>query len=175
MDKSVNLYDILALPALSQLQPTLSKQTLRSAYRRALLQHHPDKSAGTKTSEAAESGQGISIDAITHAYTVLSDPQRRQEYDATLILAQPRGDSRGVSEQQAFRTVETVDLDDLRFDEAANVWFRDCRCGDERGFTVHETDLEEAADEGMIDVGCKGCSLWIKLLFSTEEVEVEQT
>lgn len=72
----------------------------------------------------------------------------------------------GEKGKQAFRTgVETVDLDDFEFDESRIVWYRSCRCGDERGFTIEETDLEEAAEDGELNVGCKGCSLWLKVLY----------
>jgi len=72
--------------------------------------------------------------------------------------------------KQVFRTgIETVDLDDLKVDEAQGIWYRSCRCGDERGFLIKEADLEEAAEDGEISVGCKGCSLWLKVLFGVME------
>jgi len=79
----------------------------------------------------------------------------------------------GVKGRQAFHTgIETVDLDDLNVNEAQGIWYRGCRCGDERGFLVREADLEEAVDDGEISVGCKGCSLWLKVLFGVMEDDV---
>lgn len=73
-----------------------------------------------------------------------------------------------------FRTgIETVDLDDLEVDEAQGIWYRSCRCGDERGFLIKEADLEEAAEDGEVSVGCRGCSLWLKVLFGVVEDDAE--
>jgi diphthamide biosynthesis protein 4 len=49
------------------------------------------------------------------------------------------------------------------------IWYRSCRCGDERGFVIMESDLEDAAQEGEIRVGCTGCSLWLRVLFGVVE------
>lgn len=64
-----------------------------------------------------------------------------------------------------------VDLEDLGCDESGEeiVWFRECRCGDERGFLVSEDELEKEVEHGEIVVGCRGCSLWLKVLFAAEE------
>jgi hypothetical protein len=48
-------------------------------------------------------------------------------------------------------------------------WYRGCRCGDERGFMVTEMDLEKEAEHGEVVIGCRGCSLWMKILFAMEE------
>jgi len=153
-------YEVLGLPEALRDDPHLSAQTIRNAYRRALLQNHPDKSTAPNTKEAS-----FSIDQITAAFSTLSDRKSRGEYDRGLkqIASQP---DRGVKGREVFRTgIETVDLDDLETDEAQGIWYRSCRCGDERGFLIREADLEEAAEDGEISVGCRGCSLWLKVLF----------
>src|SRR5690606_30539647 len=67
----------------------------------------------------------------------------------------------------SFQTgIENVDLDDLPFDEAQNCWYRDCRWGNDRGFTFAEADLEEAGGAGELLVGCRDCSLWMKVHFA---------
>jgi len=38
---------------------------------------------------------------------------------------------------------------------------------------IRETDLEEAADDGELNVGCNGCSLWLKVLFGIIEEDIE--
>ena len=62
-------------------------------------------------------------------------------------------------------------MEDLEYEEAQGtpVWYRICRCGDDRGFLIREQDLEEAEDDGEICVGCRGCSLWLKVLFAVVE------
>ncbi|KAL6895535.1 hypothetical protein HDV57DRAFT_479725 [Trichoderma longibrachiatum] len=176
-------YDVLNLsPSIlnSQHDPsTLIKQ----AYRRALLRHHPDKaststapsvssstSTSTPTSQTRPSSasQLYTIDQITKAFTVLSSPSQRSTYDATLRLAR----SNGEATQTRFQTgIENVDLDDLPFDEAEERWYRSCRCGNERGYSFNEEDLEEVEQEGVLMVGCHDCSLWLKVHFAVAEDE----
>lgn len=154
-------YEVLSLPQSKALTP----QLVKTAYRRALLQHHPDKSrSGSVTSS------NYSVDQITTAYQVLSVPKLRAEYDRELAVsvkssAQSKDGGTGI-----FRTgVEVVDLDDLGYDEEGECWFRGCRCGDERGYLIKEGDLEEASGEGEVYAGCAGCSLWLKVLFGVVE------
>jgi diphthamide biosynthesis protein 4 len=168
MTTKPSYYEILGLPSALQNEPHLPAQTLRGAYRRALLQHHPDKSA--KSLNSTSKLTTYSIDQITEAFSILSDKKTRAAYDKESKL-QAGTKNGGLEGTQIFRTgVETVDLDDLIVDEAQGIWYRGCRCGDEQGFLIREQDLEEAADEGEISVGCRGCSLWLKVLF---EVVVE--
>jgi len=91
------------------------------------------------------------------------------KYDTELKLPQNSAIN-GENERQSFQTgIEIVDLDDLHLDEEKGIWYRGCRCGDDRGFLIREEDLEEAADEGEVSVGCRGCSLWLKVLFGVVE------
>ncbi|KAL7798083.1 hypothetical protein V8C37DRAFT_368606 [Trichoderma ceciliae] len=169
-------YEILGLtPATlnSQHDPsTLIKQ----AYRRALLRHHPDKaaasisSASSSVSPSSQPGlstpQPYTIDQITQAFAILSSPRQRSTYDASLRLSRTNGDD----SQARFQTgIENVDLDDLRFDEDDERWYRSCRCGNDRGYSLQETDLEEVEHEGVLMVGCQDCSLWLKVHFAVVE------
>jgi diphthamide biosynthesis protein 4 len=36
---------------------------------------------------------------------------------------------------------------------------------------VREEDLEDAGEEGEVVVGCRGCSLWLRVLFGVVEEE----
>jgi len=156
-------YEVLGLPEAFRDDPSLSAQTIRNAYRRALLQNHPDKSTNSNAKAA-----NFSIDQISGAFSVLSDRKSRAEYDKEL-KHKAAHDGRRVK-GEVFRTgIETVDLDDIETDDTQGIWYRSCRCGDERGFLMRETDLEEAAEDGEISVGCRGCSLWLKVLFGVIE------
>ena len=53
---------------------TATREEIKSAYRRLAREHHPDANAGDSSSEER-------FKEITHAYDVLSDPQKRQNYD----------------------------------------------------------------------------------------------
>jgi molecular chaperone DnaJ len=52
----------------------VSKDELKKAYRKAALQHHPDRNSGNKEAEEK-------FKEISEAYAVLSDPEKRQMYD----------------------------------------------------------------------------------------------
>ncbi|KAE9381673.1 diphthamide biosynthesis protein-like protein 4 [Stipitochalara longipes BDJ] len=163
-------YEVLGLPDALREDPDLTAHTIRNAYRRALLQNHPDKATQHAVKAAA-----FSIDQISEAFSTLSDRKSRAEYDRGLKQKAAQHE-RGVKGRDVFRTgIETVDLDDLETDEVHGIWYRSCRCGDDRGFLIKESDLEEAAEDGEISVGCRGCSLWLRVLFGVMEEEPAET
>ncbi|KAI1177566.1 hypothetical protein F4777DRAFT_197727 [Nemania sp. FL0916] len=156
------------------------------------------KSSSGKSSSSTSSSHSSSIpksqltytvDQIQHAYSVLSDTRQRREYDRQLLLTtnSTHGTSSGTSsstftfstEQKhsmstKFHTgVETVDLDDLGFDERTGVYFGACRCGNARGFQFTEAQLEEYEDELVLLVQCLDCSLWMRVLFDAAEDDDE--
>ncbi|KAG9243458.1 diphthamide biosynthesis protein-like protein 4 [Calycina marina] len=161
---SPTYYDILSLPSTLRTSSPIPTQTLRSAYRRALLQNHPDKFSPSRLSKPSKS---YTIDQITHAFTVLCSPEARAEYDLQLQCYKQGDREGGRGGEKA--NVEIVDLDDLRseggLEGKGEVWWRECRCGDEKGFEVREEDLERFEAEGEVLVGCKRCSLWLRVLF----------
>lgn len=172
----MDYYHVLGLSEPNVTQEPVSTHALRQAYRRALLTHHPDKAgvveetvqdpSSVRPSSAHAPTTGASkptIDEITTAYQKLSDPKARAEHDRELRL-RPQAEQ---GERQKFRTgLDTVDLDDLIYEDSIKGWYRACRCGQEKGYFVTEQQLEEVADLGEIVVGCRGCSLWLKVLFS---------
>jgi diphthamide biosynthesis protein 4 len=154
----------------------LTQSTLKNAYHRALLQFHPDKSKAKVASPepgttVARTTTSPSIDDITRAYKTLADPRERTRHileinqQASNGLATP-----GTPNVKPFTALD-VDLDDLTYDETAQAWTRDCRCG--KRFTLKESDLEKETAEldgdGEIFVGCPGCSLWLRVLFWVAE------
>jgi molecular chaperone DnaJ len=54
--------------------PEASAEEIRKAYRRLAKKHHPDRHKGSKAAEAR-------FKEITEAHQVLSDPQKRRQYD----------------------------------------------------------------------------------------------
>jgi len=165
MTQNPTHYEVLGLPETIQNDVTIPIRTLRGAYKRALLQNHPDK----RKNALDTSNTVYTVDQISTAFTILANVDSRREYDTQQKLSgtSNKHTNRG---EEVFKTgVEVLDLDDLEEDEEQNVWYRSCRCGDSRGFLIAEADLEEAAEEGEISVGCRGCSLWIKVLFGVVE------
>jgi curved DNA-binding protein CbpA len=157
---------------------------LRRAYHRALLKHHPDKAVRPPSDEpsVASPSSQISVDRVSEAFAVLANPSEREEYDRSLRITQgmletvqnsAAGCSAGVATSSDFRPgVETVDLDDLNYEEgrdSEDTWYRSCRCGNERGYGFTVDDLERDAEHGELLVGCKDCSLWLRVHFAVYE------
>ncbi|KAM0690357.1 hypothetical protein Q7P36_009124 [Cladosporium allicinum] len=196
-NKTPNYYTTLNLSA-RKYDPTLTPAEVKAAYKRALLQHHPDKKASTtststppQSSNSDSKNKNITIDSIALAYKILSSPALKAEYDLALQTSKrsrnnnnnnnPNSNpdfSDSDEEEESdkiFRTgLETIDLDDLEFVEESSsgkeeeTWTRSCRCGDDGGFVVTEKELEANAEDGEVIVGCRGCSLWLRVLFGVE-------
>jgi curved DNA-binding protein CbpA len=149
-------------------EPVLS--VIKRAYHRALLTYHPDKitSAAAKTNNISTGSPLLTIDQISNAFAVLSDPARRAEYDKALRLAAASNGTQQVLAAAQFQTgIENVDLDDLEFEDTrGGLWFRKCRCGNPRGYSFGEVDLDDAAQYGELMIGCADCSLWLRVHFA---------
>ena len=153
-----NHYHLLGLEA-SQNLPSLPAHLVKAAYKRALLEHHPDK-------RVTNGKVANTVDDIALAYKTLSEPQLRSEYDRWLhSIVQASG---GHADGPHHTGLETVDLDDLHYDAERSHWRRECRCGNEPAFIVTEEALESNLADGELIVGCKGCSLWLRVLFSVQ-------
>lgn len=154
-------YTILGLPVPPGIQDTTSTpETLKTAYRRALLRHHPDRKPAERPTRA------FTIDQITEAYNTLANPSSRLKYNEVLSKqiygsGLPKGAERSA--------VETFDLEDLEFHESGkgSTWEKSCRCGST--YQVNERQLEAAASDAEIVVGCRGCSLSIRVTFDAVE------
>jgi curved DNA-binding protein CbpA len=176
-------YDILGVS-----QDLVNKQKdplplLRQAYHRALLRHHPDKTIARKLEADQHHGSDpspqVTIDQIAKAFTVLASRKGRAQYDEELRLTQgSRQDawlgsasSTGASATGFQTGMEIVDLDDLDYDETEESWYRACRCGNARGYSISTDDLEQEAEYGELLVECKDCSLWLKVQFALDAAE----
>src|SRR5919202_5287024 len=63
-----NLYDVLGVPK------NASADEIKKAYRKLARQHHPDRNPGDKASEER-------FKEVQSAYDLLSDPDKRKQYD----------------------------------------------------------------------------------------------
>lgn len=172
---------------------------LRQAYKRALLHHHPDKQKKKKPQESTSSpttyppAAAATIDEITEAYRVLGNASERAKYDVELRKWKTMNNNLHHHNNQHQTDViittrhtgmEIVDLEDLDFEggglenendendataTATGIWKRACRCGSIPAFVVTEAELEKSADEGELVTGCKGCSLWLKVMFTVDD------
>jgi diphthamide biosynthesis protein 4 len=163
----MDFYAILGLPPPSSNSPP-SPQLLKDAYRRALLTNHPDKAT-----DSVDATSKPSIDEITLAFRTLSSPVLRAAHDRELSLRKEHHSNHRAGGEAFHTGLESVDLDDLTFDDPKSIWYRGCRCGQSRGYILEESQLEEAADAGETEVfvGCRGCSLWLKVSFAVAEEE----
>jgi len=188
-------YDILSLsPAtLSQTDPATTTALIKRAYRRALLNHHPDKKNSTPHSNLQPQQpqnrppvNTYTIDQISTAYATLSLPALRQAYDLSLLSQSNPQHQRGGKGTEFQTGIETIDLDDLDCEDYCQEdeegrggpgtgpgtrWYRSCRCGNPRGYHFTEDDLEDAADLGELMVGCADCSLWLRVHFAVVDDE----
>src|SRR3989442_6560712 len=64
-----------------QITPAATFDEVHKAYRALALQYHPDRNSAP--------GAGSAMAAINQAYSVLSDPTRRREYDRERVTTQP--------------------------------------------------------------------------------------
>ena len=160
-----NHYKVLSLSPLLEDDRTISRDQLKVAYRQALLQSHPDKSNAAKASSPSKAK--YTIDEIAEAFKVLSDPLSRSAFDRKLRLQHSQAPE---TVTKPLTGLETVDLDDLYYNEEQSIWYRPCHCGNTRGYLISEEDLEKEVEHGEIIAGCGGCSLWLRVVFQQAEV-----
>lgn len=174
-----SLYAILGLPEPTAHRSASSAQ-IRVAFRRALLKYHPDKAArllreplGKEPSSQAKPSSKFSVDTICLARDILTDPARRREYDNTLLLKNAQTDINGTVTGLHPTELETLDLDDMKYDETSASWAKTCRCGNIKAYEVSEEDLEIASCDGgrEVLVGCGGCSLFVRVVFEAIDAD----
>ena len=149
MTTTVDYYETL------ECERTADGATLKSAYRKLAMKHHPDKNAGCKENEAK-------FKAVSEAYEVLKDPQKRAAYDRFGHAAFQQGGGGGGGSQDfgAFSDIfESVFGEFMGGQRAGG---RQARRGADLRYDMHIT-LEEAFhgkhDEITVDVSaaCDTC------------------
>lgn len=164
----LNHYQVLSLSPPAQAGRNITARDIKLAYRRSLLHHHPDKSRSTATRATNSDRSNSTIDAITLAYKVLSDATARSEYDRSLCLLKSNSSANSEMPRPG---LETADLDDLDYDDLQHVWYRSCRCGNGKGFLLTEQELEREVEHGEVITGCRGCSLWLRIVFEVADCD----
>ncbi|CAH6718534.1 diphthamide biosynthesis protein 4 [[Candida] jaroonii] len=140
----MNYYEVLGLT------PPVTEKEIRSAYKKALLLHHPDK---VKTSEKT-----ISIDLINKAYhTLIND---NEEYQKQVIF----GDGLDI--------FNLADFEEKKIDDGVEFYMKCPRCRTESGIKLTEDDLiggaQQENNEYEVIVQCGDCSLWIRVQYEEE-------
>ena len=177
--KDDSLYSVLGLPEPAAGHPVSSAQ-IRVAFRRALLKHHPDKAArllnepcSKASTTRSQPSKTHDVDSICLARDTLLDSARRREYDNSVLFNNARkGPDRTVQNLHPTE-LETLDLDDMIYNQVKARWAKTCRCGNTKAYQVTEEDLEIASSDGghEVLVGCGGCSLFVRVVFEAIDAE----
>ncbi|CAI0465230.1 unnamed protein product [Linum tenue] len=158
-----------------------SYEEIRSGYRSAILNSHPDKAHNTSDSSAAADDKFL---RVQKAWEVLSDSRSRVAYDNELRASRRQQDA-SVSGDIDLMDVGVVLVEERGGDDVVVELCYDCRCGD--CFSVDSSDLERMGyklsrdrdyvwfedDEGAsrsaasVVVPCGSCSLRVRLSIET--------
>ena len=103
-DPTKEYYEILGL------HPEATPEEIRKAYRKLALHYHPDRNRGDATAEER-------FKAISEAYGVLTDPDKRRLYDLSRNTGQAKD-----PEPWAYSSQEDILKDLLRNREAASIF-----------------------------------------------------
>jgi molecular chaperone DnaJ len=105
MSLDIDFYELL------EVERTADEKTLKSAYRRLAMECHPDRNPGCDKSEAK-------FKAISEAYDVLKDPQKRAAYDRFGKAAFENGGMGGGGRGQAQGFGDFADIFESFFGDA---------------------------------------------------------
>lgn len=169
-----NHYEILGVDT------NFTRGQLKEAYHAKLFESHPDKNAGRFSSATSDRGKLeekrraeiiASVEELKNAYTVLSDPVKREAYDLELAEKSQRSGFNVTGSGLDEYTLEEFDYIE---ENGEPTWTRDCpRCTSSEAIVLRENDLEEGTSDGTggyrIAVSCLICSLWISVSYEEEQ------
>lgn len=157
-------YDILSV------REDASYEEIRTSYRSAILNHHPDKLHGSEASEERDDRLGDRFLEVQKAWEVLSNSRSRAIYDSELRAS-----------RQDTAAAEDVNLEDMTVEDDGEVveLYYQCRCGDyfsvdslelsKIGYTILKNDKMISvqtlnASPASVILSCGSCSLHLRLL-----------
>lgn len=129
-----------------EISPSASYAEIKLAYHSLLLKHHPDKNIHLKQYTNTDS---VDIALIKEAYTILSSPPSRAQYDASLKEHKEGTKTLGPRPAQV---VSLEEFTQLSLEGIGDAWEYPCRCGG--SYRISESDMEK----GQHLVGCRSCS-----------------
>ncbi|KAH7567386.1 hypothetical protein ACOSP7_010754 [Xanthoceras sorbifolium] len=161
-------YDILSVGE------DASYEEIRTSYRSAILNHHPDKLQKISETSDADSEAGGRFLRVQKAWEVLSNARSRAVYDSNLRAS-----------RQDVLAAEDVSLEDMMMEDNGEVLelFYQCRCADY--FSVDSLELGKMGytllrDKNTISIRnldslpasiilpCGSCSLQVRLLINAD-------
>ncbi|KAL2916341.1 DnaJ subfamily C member 24 [Polyrhizophydium stewartii] len=131
-------YEVLGVPQDAPLA------AIRASYMALALQWHPDKQHQQRPADTDKAA--ARFHDINAAWETLRDPQARAEHDRQLASSSRLGPLH-----------DSVNIEDMDFDDALDSFFTPCRCGGRFLLSITQ------ADAGVDAVDCSQCSLWIRI------------
>ena len=95
MKKNKDLYEIL------ELDKTATEQQIKANYKRLALRYHPDRQANKSDEEKKEAEEKFK--SLSFAYSILSDPEKKQRYDQFGITDDQQQMSGGFDPSEIFK------------------------------------------------------------------------
>ncbi len=179
MQSKRDYYEVLGIPR------TASANELKKAYRKLAHKYHPDKNAGNKKAEAL-------FKEASESYTVLSDPEKRAQYDRFGHIGVGNISSNDVSVniQDIFGDIFSDFFggerkknkkrkgSDLRYD--LEISFEEAAFGGEKNITINKKDIcnicnGSGCKSGTIPNTCKTCQGYGEVRVSKGFFSMSQT
>ncbi|PON39592.1 Terminal organelle assembly protein [Parasponia andersonii] len=161
-------YDILSV------KEDATHEEIRTCYRFAILNSHPDKLANASETSPSHNGSEERFFKVQKAWEILSNPRSRALYDSELR-----------SSRQDVVTAEDISLEDMMVEDGGDMieLFYQCRCGDY--FSVDSLELGKMgypllrdgskisllrgdALPASVVLPCGSCSLKVRLLINSD-------